>query len=73
MDIEPQKHYPFTFIEGDAIEYVLKHGHLYDAIHASPPCQEASKSTSPAKAKGKIYLDLIPKTREALKLLMFLL
>ena len=66
VDIEPQKHYPFKFIQGDAIEYVLKHGHKYDAIHASPPCQHASKSTSIAKSRGKKYINLIPGTRKAL-------
>lgn len=66
VDNKPQPHYPFRFIKMDAIKYVLKHGHLYDAIHASPPCQHASKSTSIQKSKGKIYIDLIPVTREAL-------
>ncbi|WP_380719158.1 class I SAM-dependent methyltransferase [Saccharothrix hoggarensis] len=27
------------FVQGDAIEYLLEHGHEYDAVHASPPCQ----------------------------------
>lgn len=67
IDIAPQKHYPFTFIQADAIEYVLKYGHLYDVIHASPPCQNASKSTAIAKSRGKTYPDLIPVTRAALE------
>jgi DNA (cytosine-5)-methyltransferase 1 len=66
VDIAPQPHYPFTFVQADALEYVKLHGHLYDAIHASPPCQHASKSTSIAKARGKTYPNLIPATREAL-------
>ena len=44
VDIRPQKHYPFTFVLGDALEYVKVHGHEYDAIHASPPCQGYSIS-----------------------------
>lgn len=68
VDIKPQKNYPFKFIQGDAIEYVKAYGHLYDSIHASPPCQHASKSTAPAKSKGKVYVDLIPATSEALSL-----
>lgn len=67
IDIEPQKHYPFKFIQSDAIEYVKRYGYLYDAIHASPPCQEASRSTAQWKAKGKKYPDLIPLTRVTLK------
>lgn len=68
VDIEPQKHYPFTFIQGDAIHYLLTYGHLYDAFHASPPCLFASKSTSIAKSRGKVYPDLIPATRAAMSL-----
>lgn len=39
VDIKPQPHYPFQFIQGDALEYLQDHGHEYNAIHASPPCQ----------------------------------
>lgn len=39
VDIKPQPHYPFAFCQGDALEYCAAHGHEYDAIHASPPCQ----------------------------------
>ena len=39
VDINPQPRYPFEFIQGDALEYVAEHGHEFDAIHASPPCQ----------------------------------
>ena len=36
VDNKPQPNYPFTFIQGDAMEYPLDG---FDAIHASPPCQ----------------------------------
>jgi len=36
VDIAPQKHYPFRFIQGDAMTFPLDG---YDFIHASPPCQ----------------------------------
>lgn len=39
VDIKPQPHYPFAFVQADALEYVAVHGHEYDVIHASPPCQ----------------------------------
>jgi DNA (cytosine-5)-methyltransferase 1 len=42
VDIKPQPRYPFTFVLGDALEYVAAHGHEFDAIHASPPCQDHS-------------------------------
>lgn len=36
IDIVNQPRYPFTFIQGDAMEFPLEG---FDAIHASPPCQ----------------------------------
>ena len=39
VDLKPQRHYPFEFVQGDALEYLAEHGHEFDAIHASPPCQ----------------------------------
>ncbi len=47
VDIRPQPNYPFKFIEGDAAEFLRKHGSEYDVIHASPPCQGYSKHTRP--------------------------
>lgn len=44
VDNKPQKHYPFEFIQADALEYVAEHGHEYDIIHASPPCQAYSSA-----------------------------
>lgn len=34
------------FFKADAIEYAKEHGHLFDFIHASPPCQGYSKHTT---------------------------
>lgn len=42
VDHLPQKHYPFEFHQADAFEYLEAHGHGFDAIHASPPCQAYS-------------------------------
>ena len=57
------KRYPFRFIQGDAIEYLKNHGHEYDVIHASPPCQAYSVTKN---AHGKKHPKLIELVREVL-------
>lgn len=37
VDINPQSHYPFEFVQDDALEWTDFDG--FDLIHASPPCQ----------------------------------
>lgn len=65
VDKEPQPRYPFTFAQGDALEYIKAHGHEFDAIHASPPCQRYSILT-PTGFKEN-HPDLIAAVRTALK------
>jgi DNA (cytosine-5)-methyltransferase 1 len=63
VDIDPQPDYPFPFIQGDAVEYIREHGHEYDLIHGSPPCQ----AYTPLNAYNhKVYPDLIAPTRDAM-------
>jgi DNA (cytosine-5)-methyltransferase 1 len=69
VDIEPQKNYPFEFHQADALEYLEAHGHEFDAIHASPPCQAYSVSTEGLRNSGKEYPDLLGPVREALEAL----
>jgi DNA (cytosine-5)-methyltransferase 1 len=65
VDITSQPRYcGDEFIQGDAIEYVTKYGHGFDAIHASPPCQHYSPLT--ALSPHVVYPDLIAATRVAL-------
>lgn len=42
VDCRPQPRYPFRFVQGDALAFLEAHGHEFDAIHASPPCQRYS-------------------------------
>jgi DNA (cytosine-5)-methyltransferase 1 len=63
VDIRFQKNYPFAFIQADALEYVREHGHEFDAIHASPPCQDYSAMR---RATGVGHERLIDEVRAAL-------
>ncbi len=67
VDVEPQPKYPFTFIQADAIEYFSKHSNEFVAAWFSPPCQFASQVAAPQRAKGKVYPNFIPQTREVAK------
>lgn len=60
-----QKRYPFESHKADAIEFVKEHGHEFDVIHASPPCQHASAGTRASKDRSR-YPKLIGPTRDAL-------
>lgn len=70
VDLNPkcERHYRRVcageFIAADALEYVREHGHKFDAIHASPPCQ--AHTSLRALQPDKTYPDLIPATRAAL-------
>ena len=63
VDIAPQPHYPFEFHQGDALDYLAAHWQEFDAIHASPPCQ-ASTALTKGTNRGRLYVNLIPATRE---------
>lgn len=68
VDNEPQPHYcGDEFFQGDAIEFIRRHGREFDAIHASPPCQGYSRMRHLPWLAGREYPLLIPATREALR------
>jgi hypothetical protein len=66
VDLAPQPDYPFTFIQGDALDYIADHWREYDAIAAGPPCQ-ASCTLTKGTNKGREYINLIPETRRLLR------
>jgi DNA (cytosine-5)-methyltransferase 1 len=63
VDINPQPHYPFRFILGDALETDLTGYHL---VWASPPCQRFTEMQRMHK-NWHAHDDLIEPTREKLK------
>jgi DNA (cytosine-5)-methyltransferase 1 len=63
IDIEPQRHYPFTFIQADALDYPLDG---FDAIHASPPCQHYSRF-SRNLGRAHLHPDLVAPVRARLQ------
>lgn len=65
IDINPQKHYPLKFIQGDALDFISSHGKEFDVIHSSPPCQFYSRTKFLPSAKNN-HPDLIGATRNAL-------
>lgn len=71
IDINPQPNYVGDgFHQGDAIEFIAAHGHEFDVIHASPPCQASSALTKGTNrlTKAHNHVDLIAATRDALSL-----
>jgi DNA (cytosine-5)-methyltransferase 1 len=66
IDNRPQKNYPFRFLQADALEYLAEHGHKFDAIHASPPCQRYSIAGQINKNTDR-HPDLVGPTRELLR------
>ncbi|MBT2505123.1 DNA cytosine methyltransferase [Streptomyces sp. ISL-98] len=67
VDNRNRPRYPFTFVQADAIEYALAHGHEYDLIHASWPCQYGAAITKGTNAHLRdTYPNLLPAGRAAM-------
>jgi DNA (cytosine-5)-methyltransferase 1 len=45
VDIRPQPNYPFTFHQADGLEYCADHGHTFDLVHGSWPCERYATVT----------------------------
>lgn len=72
VDIAPRPNYPFRFIQMDALAYLrgaLFTRGLFDAVHASPPCQAKcalTVGTNKTRGVGAEHVDLVGPTRTAL-------
>jgi DNA (cytosine-5)-methyltransferase 1 len=67
VDIVTRPRYPFPFVQADAVQYVRDHGHRYDLIHASWPCQRRCTLTKGTNAHlADRYVDLLPAGRDAM-------
>ena len=68
VDIAPQPNYPFEFHQSDALDFLSRHAHEFDAVHASPPCQSYLNLGAVNRALGRKYehADLIEVTRSLL-------
>lgn len=63
VDIVPQPHYPFTFVQMDAMTFLARYGFTgFSTVHASPPCQAHSDLQKQSKLE---YPDFIGVTRDA--------
>jgi hypothetical protein len=72
VDLDPgvARWYPFEGYQGDAVEFIRRHGHEFDAIVGSPPCQDGTTLTRGNRKrdawKGDSHVNLIPATRDAM-------
>jgi DNA (cytosine-5)-methyltransferase 1 len=67
VDIVARPSYPFRFVQADAVDYALDHGHEYDLIHASWPCQyDAAITKGTNHHLRDTYPDLLPAGRAAM-------
>lgn len=65
VDIEPQKRYPFAFVQADALKLSPDYLATFHAIHASPPCQ-AHSAISRVSGRQQHHVDRIKETRDLL-------
>lgn len=66
VDIKPQPNYPLPFIQSDALTLDPKFIALFDAVHASPPCQSYS-DLAKRNGNGHKWPRLIEPVREMLR------
>jgi len=57
VDIVPQRHFPFSFHQREALEFLRIHGRRFDAVHASPPCQGYSRMNHVHKREYPLLIE----------------
>ena len=70
LDINPQPHYPYPFMQQDALATLdSDYPEQFDVIHASPPCQAHTRAKHLRSAQGGTskYLDLLTPTLALLR------
>jgi DNA (cytosine-5)-methyltransferase 1 len=65
VDIAPQPNYPFEFHQGDALKYLAQHGHEFDVVHLSPPCQGYTTMSNKHRTAQAAHPRLIEPARAA--------
>lgn len=68
VDVEPQRHFPFEFVQRSALRLTPKYLRGFDLVWASPPCQahSALRHMQGAGYASK-HKNLIPATRRLLR------
>lgn len=62
-----QSRYPYASVAWDAVDFITRWGHRFDAIHTSPPCWAKTAGLRADRAHGiSPHVNLIPVTRDAL-------
>ncbi|MFC9115013.1 class I SAM-dependent methyltransferase [Streptomyces sp. NPDC057092] len=66
VDIAPQPNYPFPFVQADGIDYVAQHGHAFDLVHGSWPCERYARVTK-WRGNPDDHPDLVGPGREVMQ------
>ena len=70
VDIDPQPRFPvgpgLEFVQGDALAYLIAHGHEFDALAGPPPCQ---RFTNAQRIQGNAHPDFIGPMRQLVRAL----
>ncbi|MER7968542.1 DNA cytosine methyltransferase [Streptomyces sp. NPDC096080] len=66
VDNRPQPNYPFAFVQADALDYCAAHGHTFDLVHGSWPCERYATVTR-WRGNPHDHPDLVAPGRQAMQ------